>query len=212
MSQAFAGTVDSIFIARGESSQDDPLFTLERWLREARAAIGFAANAMALASVGSSGDPDVRVVLLQAIRHGELVFFTNLDSPKGRQLLQSGKAALCFYWPEMGRQVRVRGRAALVEEPFADEYFATRPRGSQIGAHASAQSTVIASRSALLDRVSAIDARYAGIVPRPSWWSGFCVKPAEIEFWEDGVDRLHDRLLFSRSEADGAWSASRLSP
>ena len=204
---------DAIFLAANGQPPDDPMFVLERWLGEAKSQTGFAATAMSLATVTQSGDPDVRVVLLQAIRKDGLVFFTNLTSPKGKHMLANGKAAACFHWPALGRQVRVRGTVHRVEDAYADQYFASRPRGSQIGAHASAQSSIIADRAALIDRVNELGHRFAGAsVPRPDHWSGMCLVPSEVEFWEDGADRLHDRMLFTRPVGAGLWSAARLAP
>jgi pyridoxamine 5'-phosphate oxidase len=204
---------DAVFLAANDRPQDDPMFVLERWLGEARSQVGFAASAMSLATVTSTGDPDVRIVLLQSIRDDRLVFFTNLTSPKGKQMQASGKAAACFHWPALGRQVRVRGTVHQVDDTYADQYFAGRPRGSQIGAHASAQSSVIADRATLIDQADEIADRFAGgPVPRPAHWSGICLVPSAIEFWEDGTDRLHDRMLFTRPIGAGVWSAARLAP
>jgi pyridoxamine 5'-phosphate oxidase len=204
---------DAVFLALNGRPQDDPLFVLERWLGEAKSQVGFMATAMSLATVSQSGDPDVRVVLLQAIRDEGLVFFTNLTSAKGQQILASGRAAACFHWPALGRQIRARGAVHQIADAYADHYFAGRPRGSQIGAHASDQSSVIADRSELISRAAALETSYAGApVPRPPHWSGLCLVPSEIEFWEDGADRLHDRMLFTRLSGDEGWSAARLAP
>ncbi|HTO29211.1 MAG TPA: pyridoxamine 5'-phosphate oxidase [Devosia sp.] len=204
---------DAVFLALNGRPQDDPMFVLERWLGEARSQVGFMATAMSLATVSPSGDPDVRVVLLQSIRDDGLVFFTNLTSTKGKHMLATGKAAACFHWPALARQIRVRGTVRQVTDAYADQYFAGRPRGSQIGAHASAQSSVIADRSELISRATALENSYAGApVPRPAHWSGLCLVPSEIEFWEDGADRLHDRMLFTRLSGDDGWSAVRLAP
>ena len=212
MSQAQHRT-DAIFLAANDRLQDDPIFVLERWLSEAKGQMGFPASAMSLATVSQSGDPDVRVVLLQSIRDDGLVFFTNLTSPKGRHMLASGKAAACFHWPALARQIRVRGVVRQVEDAYADQYFAGRPRGSQIGAHASAQSSVIADRAALIDRAIELENHFADQpIPRPAYWSGMCLVPSEIEFWEDGADRLHDRILFTRPIGGNGWSTARLAP
>jgi pyridoxamine 5'-phosphate oxidase len=204
---------DAVFLAANDCPQDDPIFVLGRWLGEAKSQIGFSASAMSLATVTQAGDPDVRVVLLQSIRGDGLVFFTNLTSPKGKHMLASGKAAACFHWPALGRQVRIRGIVHQVEDTYADQYFAGRPRGYQIGAHASAQSTFIADRAALIERANELENLFAGgAVPRPADWSGMSLVPSAIEFWEDGADRLHDRMLFTRPIGGGAWSAARLAP
>ena len=204
---------DAVFLAANDRPQDDPIFVFGRWLGEAKSQIGFSASAMSLATVTQSGDPDVRVVLLQSLRGDGLVFFTNLTSPKGQHILASGKAAACFHWPALGRQVRIRGMVHQVEDAYADQYFAGRPRGSQIGAHASAQSSVIADRAALIERANDLEHLFAGgTVPRPAHWSGMSLVPSAIEFWEDGADRLHDRMLFTRPIGGGTWSAARLAP
>ena len=204
---------DVVFLAANDRPQDDPMFVFGRWLGEAKSQIGFAASAMSLATVTQSGDPDVRVVLLQSTQGEGLVFFTNLTSPKGRHMLASGRAAACFHWPALGRQVRIRGAVHQVEDVYADQYFAGRPRGSQIGAHASTQSSVIADRAALIERTNELENRFAGrTVPRPAHWSGLSLVPSAIEFWEDGVDRLHDRMLFTRPIGGDVWSAARLAP
>jgi pyridoxamine 5'-phosphate oxidase len=204
---------DSIFLSSQGATPEDPIVVLERWLAEAKSLIGFPATAMALATSTPQGDPDVRIVLLQALYEGGLVFFTNLASAKGRQLLANPKAAVCFHWPAMGRQVRLRGTVRETDVHYADEYFAARPRGSQIGAHASPQSTPLADRTALIQLVDDAGARFARRpVPRPAHWTGLILVPVEIEFWEDGTDRLHDRMLFQRSSGGVAWTKSRLAP
>jgi pyridoxamine 5'-phosphate oxidase len=204
---------DSVFLSSQGAEPEDPIMVLERWLAEARSAVGFAATAMALATSTPQGDPDVRIVLLQALHGGGLVFFTNLTSAKGRQLLANPKAAVCFHWAAMGRQVRLRGTVQETEAHYANEYFAARPRGSQIGAHASPQSSPVADRTALIRLVDDADARFAGrAVPRPPHWTGLILVPAEIEFWEDGTDRLHDRALFQRLPEGMAWTKVRLGP
>lgn len=202
---------DTIFLDPGGSNREDPLCAFERWLLRAKDVVGFAASAMSLATATPDGMPDVRIVLLQSVREGGLVFFTNLDSAKGSQIVANPRAAACFHWPAIGRQVRVRGSVAQVDPSFADLYFGGRPRGSQIGAHASPQSSPIADRTTLLDRVREVEERFAGrSIPRPEHWTGMVLAPLEIEFWEDGTDRLHDRILFRRSATD--WSATRLAP
>lgn len=188
-----------------------PLDILAHWLRAAREQAGPLANAMSLATVDAAGRPDVRVVLLQSLTDGGLVFFTNLESPKGRQLTQTGVAAACFHWPVLGRQVRVRGSVRRLEHDAADDYFATRPRGSQIGAHASPQSRPITDRSVLLRMIDQEEERFRDReVPRPAHWGGFVIEASEVEFWEDGADRLHDRMRFT--SVSGRWAAERLAP
>lgn len=190
---------------------DEPFALFAAWLEAAKASELNDPNAMALATVDESGLPDVRMVLLKGYDADGFVFYTNFESAKGRELLATMKAALCFHWKSLRKQVRVRGPVSLVTSAEADEYFATRPRGSRIGAWASQQSRPLESRFALEKAVAAYTARYAiGEIPRPDHWSGFRVAPEEVEFWSDGAFRLHDRIKFVR---DGAgWAKSRLYP
>jgi pyridoxamine 5'-phosphate oxidase len=173
---------------------------------------------MALATVDPSGMPNVRVVLLKGLDEANapdrgFVFYTNYEGAKGRELLASRKAALNFHWKGLRRQVRVRGDVSLVSAAEADAYYATRARGSRIGAWASAQSRPLESRFALEKSVAVYAAKYAiGEIPRPPHWSGFRVTPLEIEFWHDRPFRLHERLVFRRASADQPWSRLRLYP
>ncbi len=204
---------DSIFDPSTDTETLDPLAIFERWLSGARKQAGFLATAMSLATVNNNGAPDVRMVLLQAVSSGRLIFFTNLDSTKGQHLKINNNAAVCFHWPSCGQQVRVRGSVGRVANGYADAYFASRPRGAQIGAHISAQSSVIPGRAALLERIREFEEQSGGgLIPRPEHWSGLHLTPDEIEFWEDGTDRLHDRLLFTRKAEENVWASQRLSP
>ena len=170
-------------------------------------------NAMALATVDEEGLPDVRMVLLKGFDDRGFVFYTNFESQKGQELLATRKAALCFHWKSLRRQVRVRGLVEVVTEAEADAYFASRPRDSRIGAWASKQSRPLESRFALETAVAMYAARYAiGEVPRPAYWSGFRVKPLSIEFWHDRPFRLHERIVFRRATPDGKWDKTRLYP
>ena len=190
----------------------DPFQLFAEWLAEATAEEPNDPNAMALATVDASGVPDVRMVLLKGFDPRGFVFYTNLDSRKGQQLAAAPKAALGFHWKTLRRQVRIRGGVEPVTPAEADEYFATRPRLSRIGAWASTQSAPLESRFALEKAVALYTARFAvGAVPRPPYWSGFRVLPQEIEFWRDGAFRLHERIRFSRKEPDG-WSKTWLFP
>ncbi len=189
----------------------DPFSQFGAWLRDAEASEPNNPNAMALATVSADGRPSTRMVLLKGCDGRGFVFYTNYTSQKGRELLGNPNASLCFYWKSLGRQVRVDGRAEPVSDAEADAYFASRQRGSQIGAWASDQSRPVDSRETLEERVRAVTAEYDGAdVPRPPHWSGFRVVPDRIEFWTDRPNRLHDRQVFDR--AVGGWREQRLQP
>lgn len=201
------------FAAAGE-----PFALFEAWFADAEAHEPNDANAMALASIDASGMPNVRMVLLKgldAAAHPErgFVFYTNLESAKGVELLAAPKAALCFHWKSLRRQVRVRGHVSRASDAEADAYFATRARGSRLGAWASQQSHPLESRFALEKAVAAVTLRYPiGDIPRPPYWSGFRVTPVEMEFWHDRPFRLHERIVFRRGAAGEAWGKVRLYP
>jgi pyridoxamine 5'-phosphate oxidase len=188
----------------------DPLEQFRRWFDEACKIGLMEPNAMALATVDASGQPAVRTVLLKGLDARGLAFYTNLESRKARELAANPKAALLFWWPPQARQVRFEGAIEPVEEAAADAYFASRPRGSQIGAWASAQSRVIAGRAALEAAEEEIAARFPDDVPRPPFWGGYRLVPARVEFWQGRLNRLHDRLRYTR-HADG-WTIERLAP
>ena len=189
----------------------DPHALFESWLEEAKAHEPNDANAMALATVDASGLPDVRMVLLKGHDARGFVFYTNFESAKGRELIESPKAALLFHWKSLRRQVRIRGPVSEVTPEEADAYFASRPRDSRIGCWASDQSRPLDGRFALEKRVADYALKFGlGEIPRPPHWSGFRVAPEEIEFWKDGAFRLHDRILFQRQGL--AWAAERLYP
>jgi pyridoxamine 5'-phosphate oxidase len=189
----------------------DPLEQFTLWFDEARLAPLEEPNAMALATVDAAGQPSARTVLLKGIDRRGLIFYTNLESRKARELAANPKAALLFWWPPQARQVRFEGEVEAVDDAGTDAYFATRPRGSQIGAWASAQSSVLADRAALEAAEQEIAARFAGAeVPRPPYWGGYRLVPARVEFWQGRINRLHDRLCYSR-HADG-WKIERLAP
>lgn len=192
----------------------DPFLLFEEWFAEAQAGEVNDPNAMTLASVDAAGLPDARIVLLNARDRRGFVFFTNFDSAKGAQLHAHPQAALLFHWKSLRRQVRLRGPVETVAPAEADAYFATRPRISQIGAHASLQSQPLAGREALMARVDSLEQSLpAGEpVPRPAHWGGFRLVPLQMEFWKDGAFRLHDRVLFTRSDADTDWARQRLYP
>ena len=191
----------------------DPLDLFAEWFEEASKGEPNDAEAMALSTVGADGTPSSRMVLLKGYDKDGFVFYTNYDSRKGRQLLAHPKAALLFHWKSLRRQVRLEGPVSRTTSQEADAYFATRQRGSQIGAWASTQSRPLESRFALEKRVAEFTARHAiGTVPRPDYWGGFRLQPTLIEFWRDGAFRLHDRLEYSRATAGAPWSTRTLYP
>ncbi|MGI8618599.1 MAG: pyridoxamine 5'-phosphate oxidase [Gemmatimonadaceae bacterium] len=168
-------------------------------------------SAMSLATVGEDGSPSLRIVLLKGVDQNGFVFYTNLESRKGRDLRVRPRAALCFYWSALDLQIRIDGSVTPVTDEEADEYFASRPRGSQIGAWASSQSSVIEAPGDLDARVAGYEKKFEGrAVPRPAFWSGFRVWPETIEFWRNRANRLHDRTRYTR---DGAgWKVETLYP
>jgi pyridoxamine 5'-phosphate oxidase len=189
----------------------DPIEVFREWLAEAEAFEPNDPTAMALATVDGAGNPSVRMILLKGVDERGFAFYTNFESRKGQELLAQPRAALCFHWKSLRRQVRVEGPVEIVSDAEADAYFRSRARVSQIGAAASQQSRPLDSRATLERRVTEIDARLMGAeVPRPPNWSGFRVIPQAIEFWKDGAYRLHDRILFRRQGLE--WTTERLYP
>lgn len=188
----------------------DPFELFAGWLDEAGASEINDPNAMTLATVDGDGLPDARTVLLKGHDRRGFVFYTNLGSAKGRELATTPRAALLFHWKSQRRQVRVRGDVSPVSDEEADAYFASRPHGSRIGAWASDQSRPARDRAELERRVSERETEFGESVPRPPHWSGLRVAPRQIEFWQDGAFRVHDRFLYTR---DGdAWRVQRLFP
>jgi len=203
----------ALMASAGFAERDDPFALFQEWLKEAEKSEPNDPTGMALATVDDEGLPNVRMVLLKAADERGFVFYTNFESQKGHELLSAKKAALCFHWKSLRRQVRIRGPVEVVSDAEADAYFASRPRDSRIGAWASQQSRPLESRFALETAVAMYAAKYAiGNVPRPPYWSGFRLRPVSIEFWHDRPFRLHDRVAFRRQSPDGSWSKTRLYP
>lgn len=195
------------------TEQNEPFALFATWLREAEATEPNDPNAVALATVDKDGLPNVRMVLLKGFDSQGFVFYTNFESQKGQEILSQKKAAMCFHWKSLRRQVRLRGLVEVVSEKEADEYFKTRARGSRIGAWASKQSRPLEGRFALEKAVAEYTARYAiGEIPRPAHWSGFRIRPTSIEFWKDQKFRLHDRVEFRRPSPEGEWDKVRMYP
>jgi len=195
-----------------DSVDRNPIIQFEKWFHEAVSSQVPEPTAMNLATVSQSGRPSSRIVLLKGIENGQFQFYTNYQSQKGKELEQNPACALTFFWPELERQVRINGIASRLDEKTSEAYFQSRPRGSQVGAWASPQSSVIKDRKILEGRAAEIEKRFEGKnpLPRPHQWGGYGVEPFEIEFWQGRPSRMHDRILYTRE--DQAWRLSRLAP
>jgi len=192
---------------------DDPILFFRKWFAEAEHAQLSEVNAMTLATVDVDNRPHARIVLLKGLEGANFQFFTNYESHKGRQLAQRSHAALLFFWKELERQVRIEGIVTELEVEESDAYFHSRPKGSQIGAWASPQSSRIGSRAILEERVKQYEAQYAAQeVPRPANWGGYGLQPLSIEFWQGRRSRLHDRIFFERPDLAAPWEKYRLAP
>lgn len=199
-------------VTSSKPAAPEPFSQFTRWFEEAKARVPIDPNAMLLSTVGADGRPSARVVLLKDFSPEGFVFYTNLQSRKGHDLERVPFAALTFHWRELERQVRIEGAVEPVTGAEADAYFASRARGSQVGAWASRQSEVLERREILEARVAEVEARYAGAtIPRPPFWSGLRVRPDRIELWTARVSRLHDRQVFRR-EGNGPWQVETLFP
>jgi pyridoxamine 5'-phosphate oxidase len=190
----------------------DPFDQARAWLAEAEATEPNDPNAIALATVDPEGLPNVRMVLLKEIEPAAFVFYTNYESRKGQEIAASGKAAFVVHWKSLARQIRVRGLVSREDGPKADAYYASRSLQSRLGAWASRQSQPLASRAALMAEVTRVTAIKGPNPDRPPFWGGFRIVPLEIEFWQDGAFRLHDRIRWERVTVESGWKTTRLNP
>ncbi len=190
----------------------NPIAQFEKWLKEAIDSKALEPTAMTLSTVTEDGRPSARIVLLKGVESNQFVFYTNYQSQKGKELLENPACALTFFWPELERQVRIEGVAKRVDEVQSTAYFVSRPKGSQIGAWASPQSSIIKDRQILEQRVADLEKKFEGTnqLPKPKQWGGYAVEPHEIEFWQGRTSRLHDRIVYYQS--DGQWVTHRLAP
>jgi pyridoxamine 5'-phosphate oxidase len=188
----------------------DPIALFGEWMKDAEAGELNDPNAVALATATREAMPSVRMVLMKRVDAQGFCFYTNTESQKGSDLEENPQAAMCFHWKSLRRQVRIVGTVSELSAQDADEYFHSRSRLSQLGAAASQQSRVLASREALVARVEELEREFPGDIPRPEYWHGYVLRPERIEFWKDGEGRLHDRFLFTRS--GDAWRRERLFP
>lgn len=195
------------------TAAEEPFALFGEWLNEAFKSEPADGNAMTLATVDKDGMPDARMVLLKGVDQGGFVFYSHIDSAKGRELAAHPKAALVFHWKSLRRQVRIRGHVAPVTAAESDAYFATRPKQAQLGAWASKQSQPLESRFAFEQQIAKYAAKHIiGEVPRPPGWSGWRVTPVSFEFWHDRPYRLHDRIVFTRAAPKDPWTKARLYP
>lgn len=194
------------------SVDDDPVKQFQKWFGEALNAEVMEPNAMHLATVNEHGKPSSRMVLLKGLENNRFQFYTNYHSRKGKELDNNPACALTFFWPELERQVRIEGVASRVEPGISDVYFQSRPRESQLGAWASPQSALIDSRKILEQRLHDVEKKFKGqpVLPRPHQWGGYQIEPLQIEFWQGGPARMHDRIQFVK--VDTVWKIFRLAP
>jgi len=195
-----------------QSVDRDPVVQFDRWFTEAVKATVAEPNAMNLATISEDGRPSSRIVLLKGVAGGKFMFYTNYQSQKGKELEKNPACALNFFWPDLERQIRIEGVAQRLDAATSENYFQSRPRASQVSAWASPQSSLIRDRSILEERVKEIEKRFEGrdVLPKPHQWGGYGVEPFEIEFWQGRLNRLHDRIVYTRIE--GEWRINRVAP
>jgi pyridoxamine 5'-phosphate oxidase len=195
-----------------DNTGNDPIAFFQTWFKEAETAEIPEINTMTLATVDAKSMPHARIVLLKGIDKQGFVFFTNYDSAKGREISANSHAALVFFWKELERQVRIEGFIEKISDEDSDSYFKTRPEGSRIGAWASPQSSIIADRNILDLNYTRYEKEFSNVdIPRPPHWGGYRVVPHHIEFWQGRASRMHDRILFTKTQT-GTWDKSRLAP
>lgn len=189
-----------------------PILQFEKWFKHTIEAKVPEPNAMTLSTISDGGRPSARIVLLKGVEQNQFLFYTNYQSQKGKELEKNPACALTFFWPELERQVRIEGMAQRVDESVSEKYFQSRPRGSQVGAWASPQSSIIDNREILEVRAKEIEKRYDGLtlLPKPKQWGGFAIDPFEMEFWQGRPSRMHDRIVYYKNE--GGWAVHRLAP
>ena len=190
----------------------DPIELFQKWFKEAQDKEIRDPNAMQIATVSKNGFPSVRTVLLKDIINRNFVFYTNYESRKSKEIFETGKVAICFYWKSLNRQVRVVGEIDKIPEKVSDQYFESRSLGSRIGAWASIQSQPLKNRETLLKRVEEFKNKFDENVPRPKHWGGFKIVPNEFEFWQDGDFRLHDRFILKPLDHSTLWECQRYYP
>jgi pyridoxamine 5'-phosphate oxidase len=195
-----------------ESDVDaNPIVQFEKWFKEALSAQLYEPNVMTLATSDRFGKPSARIVLLKGFDQNGFTFYTNYNSHKGRELKENPQATLVFFWAELERQIRINGVVSKVDAQVSDDYFHSRPKGSQIGAIASPQSQAIEDREMLVQKVEELNTKYSETeVPRPEHWGGYLVEPLQMEFWQGRPNRLHDRIIYEM--LDGSWKTNRLAP
>lgn len=200
-------------LRNNDQGTENPFVLFNEWLNSAVTSEPNDPSAMSVASVDEKGMPNVRIVLMRRFDERGFCFFTNFESQKGEELLASKKAAAVFHWKSLRKQIRIRGEVEPVRDAEADEYFNSRPRGSQIASSASLQSRPLPAREDFENAMKTLETKYKGQdVPRPAHWSGFRIMPLSIEFWDDGEFRTHDRLRFDREKLSDAWDTVRLYP